>query len=503
MHRESIRSRLQQLVDTHTQAEIARRTAAAPPAIHRYLHGAKVPADFCAALVKEFGVNPAWLLSGEGAPYLSDVSAGTQRMAGDLLALVNAMNQVARMRLGSLVGKHHLKVLRELNDALSDFQRLRAKMDSHTTPMLRQVLNDYNNAVMVRKDLARARTLREVALQLSRMNSDEHLQWLLASLMSYHEYLAGNSDEGIRLQRRAFRMSMTADTHFTANDAREARGLALVLNQNGRRQEAASIIGAAVAMMSAVPELASELGSMRLLAAMLDIDRGIMRGSLEVVLSLFHTLPDKDRVLLGGAVLRALLLSGTVSLRGAQVVAPPGRGRALQVVHFALFSHDPVDLALAQEIAVGPADVAIPADSIAARTVAALLMPPRRRRPALQKLLAERVAERESAGSVLTKFSAAVHASRLAAEVHGPGRAVEFVLHAEQLRAALPPRVTPDILDAASHFRAAMQLQDAAPEAARLAEVGRQYFTQMTEAGYACFRHFARTAETAAIVALR
>ena len=120
---EAVRGRLNILTENHAQAEIARRTGFPPANVHRFLKGGKIPADFCGAVVREFGINPAWLLTGEGAPRLSDVTEGTMRMAGNVLELVEAMSAVARMRLGSLTGKHHLRVLRELNDALEDHER--------------------------------------------------------------------------------------------------------------------------------------------------------------------------------------------------------------------------------------------------------------------------------------------------------------------------------------------------------------------------------------------
>ena len=62
----TLRARLQQLAQTHSQAELARKTGFPPANVHRFLKAGKVPADFCEALVREFGVNPAWLLAGEG-----------------------------------------------------------------------------------------------------------------------------------------------------------------------------------------------------------------------------------------------------------------------------------------------------------------------------------------------------------------------------------------------------------------------------------------------------
>ena len=94
---ESLRARLQQLALTHSQAELARKTGFPPANVHRFLKGGKVPTDFCEALVREFGVNPAWLLAGEGTAYLADVTAGTERMAGNLLELVEAMSAVSSL----------------------------------------------------------------------------------------------------------------------------------------------------------------------------------------------------------------------------------------------------------------------------------------------------------------------------------------------------------------------------------------------------------------------
>ena len=115
---EAVRERLKRLVAERSQSEIARKTGAQVAAVNRYVHGARIPASFCSAVVRGLGVNPSWLLMGEGSPYLADVPARTARLGENLLELVEAMSTVSRMLIGSLAGKRQMKVLRELNDAL-------------------------------------------------------------------------------------------------------------------------------------------------------------------------------------------------------------------------------------------------------------------------------------------------------------------------------------------------------------------------------------------------
>ena len=135
---EQIQQRLIELAEQHSQADIARKTEFSRNNVSRYVNGTRMPIEFAAALVEGLGVNPAWLLTGEGTAYLSDINSGTQEMAGDLLALVDAMAAVNRMRLGSLTGKHHLGVLRELNETLKKHEGLRDRLNKHSRKIFLQ-----------------------------------------------------------------------------------------------------------------------------------------------------------------------------------------------------------------------------------------------------------------------------------------------------------------------------------------------------------------------------
>src|SRR5690349_16642750 len=116
---EDLQRRVALLASRHTQSEIARKTGTLVSNVNRYVSGTKIPGEFLGALVSGLDVSPTWLLGGEGAVYRAEAANASAGTARELLSLVSAMNAVSKMRLGSLAGKHHLKVLRDLNDALA------------------------------------------------------------------------------------------------------------------------------------------------------------------------------------------------------------------------------------------------------------------------------------------------------------------------------------------------------------------------------------------------
>jgi hypothetical protein len=249
---EALRRRLQALTDRYSLSEIARRTGAPLASVSRYFRGTRVPADFCGELAVHFGLNPVWLLTGEGQPWFSDVPERTSAMAGNLLELVEAMNAVAHMRLGALAGKHHLRVLRELNEALLRFEELRARLNENAAPVLLRLLQDIEKA-MAATDVDRATDLHKAISQVRRFVDDSGLEYRIEAVNATFELMRRNPYDALKHQQRMFRLSMGEGLLGTQQELNETIRLAYLLAESGREADA---LGLCLAAM----ELAGEQG---------------------------------------------------------------------------------------------------------------------------------------------------------------------------------------------------------------------------------------------------
>lgn len=197
---EALRARIAQLVSEHTQAKVARETESTPSTISRYLAGMKIPAEFCARLVAKLGVNPAWLLSGEGAVYLADVKAATVGHSQSMLELVQAMGAISRAKLGALMGRADRKTLRELSDAMTAFERLQEQLSAKTRGFLREILEQMRTALEGR-DYAHAEYLCTVARQAARFCHDEPLHRTLDHYEADLRSSQRKDESALKLQR--------------------------------------------------------------------------------------------------------------------------------------------------------------------------------------------------------------------------------------------------------------------------------------------------------------
>lgn len=201
---EPLRQRLLEVARRYPQAEIARRTGEKPYNVSRYLRrGNRIPAGFLARVATELGVNATWLLQGQGTPWLADIRGDHAGIGGNLLELVSSMAGISRLRLGALAGKEDASALRELNDALAGFERVRLKLADASRPAFRKVLDDWTHALSNR-DLDRSRHFAAAAQQAERLCPDPELELLHLRLRAWHENELGRHENSLQLRQRIF-----------------------------------------------------------------------------------------------------------------------------------------------------------------------------------------------------------------------------------------------------------------------------------------------------------
>lgn len=278
----ALRERLAHLAKDRTKAEIARKTATSPTNVVRYLGGTRMPTEFSAALVKGLGVNPAWWLTGEGTPFLADVTAGTTAMGGNLLELVEAMNAVTRMKLGALAGKQHLKVLRELNDALDAHERLRAKLNEHSRGIFAQLLADIERCLNDYK-VQPAAGLLKAAEQVGRLCDDAELHRKLLSHQASYFAFVRDLGKALPFQRKLLQRLLADNGAPDEAGLRNVVNLVLTLMTLSRLPEAQRVCEAALKLVPPSNPRWSALALLAFLRGRLMAERGELLEGLAIM----------------------------------------------------------------------------------------------------------------------------------------------------------------------------------------------------------------------------
>lgn len=347
----AMRARLAQLTKGKSRTDIARLTGTSLTNVSRYLKDTRMPAEFCAALVKALDVNPAWLLTGEGTPFVSDITASTASMAGNLLELVEAMNAVSQMRLGALTGKHHLRVLRELNDALTDYERLREKLDAHSAPIFRKLLLDLRKA-LDRFQTDGAKELLKAAEQVSRLCLDVSLKGELLSSQAHYYFLLGDHVRALESQRQLLLQPLSKGLIADDSAAQTALHMVLTLRTLGRLNEAKRVCCASLLLMPPQSRGWDARGMLAFMKGRLKADLGDLSKGIAIMMREFpdekhRTMPPK-RLWIMQHLLRAGLLRLEDAFEFGDHIGP----KAIVIHDFACWKEEPTLLKKACDYAL-------------------------------------------------------------------------------------------------------------------------------------------------------
>ncbi|MCC6574660.1 MAG: helix-turn-helix transcriptional regulator [Planctomycetes bacterium] len=335
-----IRERLRTLLERYPQAEIARRCGTTPSNISRYLRDTKIPAELCAAAVNGLGINPVWLLSGEGAPLLSDVSAGTAQMGAGVLQLVEAMNAVARIRLGALAGKQHAQTLRELNDALVIYEKLKQQLSSHSRPTFKELINGLSSAAEA-SDWKRYDQHVAALDQISRLSEDNDLKMEFMSMKAYSELIRGNAIKASEVQRQVFAAMLANNTRFNIATFDHAKRLGMTLEWLGRSEDAIGIWKAAIALAGRDGRRWLTYAMTRFMMGASTVRLGKLRKGLAIMQRIWPKIPPERQNQLCHVLAYDMLLAGTLGMDAAIQMSRPSHLARETLGVFALWLEDP------------------------------------------------------------------------------------------------------------------------------------------------------------------
>ncbi|MCA8912637.1 MAG: helix-turn-helix transcriptional regulator [Planctomycetes bacterium] len=489
---EGLRQRLAQVAERYSQSEIARRTGTPRNNVCRYLRGTKMPLEFGVALSEELGINPTWLLRGEGAPWLADAGVHNEKMAGDLLELVEAMNAVARMRLGSLTGKHHLRVLRELNDALLRYEGLREQLNVKTSPIFEELIGQYQQA-LGGLQLDRSDDLRRALTQLARLNDDAELRTRFDAFRAYHEYILGHASESIDIQRDVLFHSLSRGG-VTEQSLDEAYNLAMSLYRLFRHPEACRILKATFDLMPPGLESAPQAIRVEGLLGVLEIDMGDVPQGFARLQRAAAFQPELYLGHSGGFLVRAQLMLGLTTLEAAMSLGTPSLSRNTRIVQWAAWLEDPALLKRVIRECIGTAPHHMPESFVYAGYVRALLQAIEGNPDAARKYVDEDTGSTGADVSrPIVRFAIPASYCRLARVAGDRQRALKFLKEADRHLHEIPPEYTLDVMAAATHYRNALLLISENTRGASLAKIrarAQQFFRESAAKGFGCFMQY-------------
>ncbi|MBE7490986.1 MAG: helix-turn-helix transcriptional regulator [Planctomycetes bacterium] len=477
------------LAAQYSQAELARRTGEVVTNVHRYLRGTRVPGRFLAALVRELGVNPAWLLSGHGPVHAADVSDSAASLASELLELLGAMGEVNRVRLGALDKGHHLALVRRLAQSLAEYERLRGRLSERSRDVMARLLDRLYGALN-RRDMQAATDLRQAALMLRPLCDEPALDQQFRRMLAYYEYQCGHTLQATELQRETFLRYLPRGEVFTREACQDAMHLCSALGTLRRMAEVRRLANATIALAEGVGETWRPVLILRMLRASANADLGHLHEALRDASQALPLLDPADRAEQTARLTRILWLCGTMDLAGALNHGPASRLRSVTALKIALWDADVQGLraALAECTGSGPG-MAEPdsQEAVAVQGLVAALASPRRFRAA-SFLRAMDQASHYPLPAELAKFPAMALAAATLLRAGFEQHAAQCCLRGCKLLQDQPPGLEQEVMLAGLFWRTTARLDAAGHSPWRgSGEQARRWLSEKRAAGYLRF----------------
>lgn len=488
---EALRSRLQVVLKQHSQAEVARRTGHSLSNVNRYATGTRMPASFMSALVTELGVNPTWLLKGEGEPHSADISGKAEERATDLLEIVKAMSAVTQMRLGSLTTRHHLKVLKELNESFNRYEVLQKRLNEHSRELFKQMMDDLANA-LDNMDLDRAERLRESALQVSKLCDDFDLNYDFFQYQARVEFGKGRPEKAAELMRKQFLFSMMRTGKMAARDLDNIMRFSISVASQHREKEGVRIMRSGLALLSAEQYKWPAVSYIEFLIGHFTVLSGDLRSGMATMQRHFPNISVESRKSVCETYLaNAMLYAKLLDVDGAIHFGSTSEAKAKWIMDFGIVMEDVS--AIEKAVAYYDSPQIIPVKGQSDRTRAHRMV-----LKALKGQAKEALGDWEKFAATLKKddviqLHARVVNCQMLRAAHKWKKALEEAIETDRLLSALDSELTIGQMFEARHFRSILALQEqgeAVPP--ELVQKAREYFQRMYQGGYTAFEKWAR-----------
>ena len=386
------------------------------------------------------------------------------------------MSAVARMRLGSLTRKHHLRVLRELNDALEDHERLRERLNEHSHPVFQKLVEDIR-ATMEKRDLERATDLIKAAEQVQRLCADDKLSLELDAHHAHLAFLMRDFETSADYRRRVFIRQLAGSIEFSELRLLEAQYFVMALLGTGHAREALRVARATL-------DLATEprgryYACMQTTVGVLELDLGDLHAAMA---DIHAGMPYAAQLLneqYSGYLAKMQLCSGLQTVQDVIATGKMTHSKAAQILRFAACMEDQATLKYALEHCTTDKPGAHPGRlAVSEATFASTLAEAFSRRKGGEAAVLKRL---DAAPHRDPRDRAAVAIARCQAlRVMGKRKKAEKALAgATELLAAVKPEIIVHIEPMAIHSRNRIELGD---------EGGREFFDSHYARGFACFR---------------